>query len=149
MFRFRSGFSLAAVAIILAGAFAAQARPLTPAEGRYWPFSGEVPACNHEGVLGRIQGRFLERETKYWQSGLEIQGFNDIRESGLRTAGVDLIPRRFCKARAVMNDGKIRNVTYSIAENQGVIGWSWGVEWCVTGLDHHRAFGAGCAAAGP
>lgn len=142
----RSGVAILVLAL-LAGA--AQARPLTPAEGRYWSFSGKVPVCHDDGVLARIQARFSQRESGYWKSGLEIQTFTGIRETGLRTAGVDLIPKRYCDARAVMNDGKVRHVRYWIGENQGIIGWSWGVEWCVVGLDHHNAFGPSCRAAGP
>lgn len=141
-----------AVAIFALGVAAgsmAQARPLTPAEGRYWSFSGQVPECAHERVLSRIQSRFRQRETGYWKSGLAIEGFSKIREVGLRSAGVDLIPRRYCSADAVMNDNKVRRVHYWVGENQGMIGWSWGVEWCVVGLDHHRAFGPACRAAGP
>ena len=143
----RLGILLLSAAVL--AATQAPARPLTPAEGRYFPFSGNVPACDHEGVLGRIQSRFSQRERNYWKSGLEIQDFQNVRENGYRTAGVDLIPKRYCKAGAVMNDGKIRQVTYWIGENQGMIGWSWGVDWCVSGLDHHRAFGGNCNAAGP
>lgn len=129
----------------------ALARPLTPAEGRYWPFSGEVPACNYDSVLGRIQSRFAQREKLYWKSGLTIESFVDVRENSFRSAGVDLIPKRYCRARAVMNDGKVRNVTYWIAEAQGMAGFSFGfgVEWCIQGLDHHRAFGGNCRTAGP
>ncbi len=138
---------LAAMAIT--GATALEARPLTPAEGRFWPFSGDLPACNHEGVLSRIQSRFSQRESTYWKSGLVIQEFLDVRESGFRTAGMDLIPRRFCQSRVSMNDGRVRNLKYWIGENQGIIGWSWGVEWCIAGLDHHNAFGPNCSTAGP
>ena len=135
------------LALLLAGASTAEARPLTPAEGRYWPFSGNVPACDHEGVLGRIQNRFGQREVTYWKSGLLIQEFKNPRETGLRAVGVDLIPKRNCTAKAIMNDGKVRQVTYAIIENQGIIGWGWGVSWCIAGLDHHRAFGPNCSAA--
>ncbi len=143
----RAAFTLFAFA--LCAGLNAQARPLTPAEGRYFPFSGNVPVCSDGGVLSRIQDRFRQREASYWKSGLVIENFTLVQESGLRSAGVDLIPRRYCKARAAMNDGKLRQVTYWIGENQGIIGWGWGVEWCIAGLDHHRAFGPNCSAAGP
>ncbi len=136
-------------ALALAAATALEARPLTPAEGRFMPFSGELPACNQENVLSRIQSRFSQRESTYWKSGLQIQEFLDVRESGFRTAGMDLIPRRFCQSKISMNDGRVRNLKYSIGENQGIIGWSWGVEWCIVGLDHHNAFGPNCSTAGP
>ena len=139
-------FGFLALVLGIAGA---SARPLTSAEGRYWPFSGDIPACQDEGVLERIQARFSERERKYWNSGLLIERIVEAREYGYRTAGVDLIPKRYCQAKAWMNDGKVRHVTYRIDENQGMIGFGWGVEWCIQGLDHHRAFGANCKAAGP
>ncbi len=144
-----------AAAVVLTGV--ATARPLTPAEGRQWGYSGIMPLCADEAVLNRIQSRFTQRETTYWKSGLTIDGFRDVRQTGLRTAGVDLIPKRYCKARAVMNDGRVRQVAYWIGEDLGMTGWGWGlgrnvgwgVEWCVAGLDHHRAFGPACSAAGP
>ena len=134
---------------LLAVAAAAQYRPMTPAEGRYWPYSGQVPACDDESILTRIQSRFSQRERAYWKSGLAIQGFSDVRERGLRTNAVDTIPKRFCHAKAAFNDGRVRSVTYWIGENLGIIGWGAGVEWCVSGLDHHRAFAPDCRAAGP
>jgi hypothetical protein len=127
----------------------AQNRPLTAAEGRYWSYSGKVPECAHQSVLDKIQGRFQHREETYWKSGLLIETFNHIHETGLRANGVDMIPKRFCKAKAVFNDGRVRNVSYWIGENLGMIGWGWGVEWCVSGLDRHRAYGPNCRAVGP
>ena len=136
-----------------AGGALAQSRPLTPAEGRYWPFSwpfqSNLPNCAQDAVLARIQSRFSQRERTYWKSGLQIAEFTGVRETGLRTAGVDLIPRRYCQASAMMSDNKARHVVYWIGENQGMIGFSWGVEWCIVGLDHHNAFGPNCRAAGP
>lgn len=150
---FRPLIALAALIVLSPFALSpdalAQSRPMTPAEGRFWPYTGQIPACDHQPVLERIQSRFRQRETAYWKSGLTIDGFSDVRERGLRSNGVDFIPKRFCRARAQFNDGRVRNVTYWIGENLGMIGWSWGVEWCVAGLDHHRAFAPDCRAAGP
>lgn len=140
---------LAIVALGVAAGSLVHARPLTPAEGRYFSYSGELPECANQQVLSRIAGRFHQRETGYWKSGLQIDAFSNIRQTGLRSAGVDLIPRRYCTADAVMNDAKLRKVHYWVGENLGVIGWGWGVEWCIVGLDHHRAFGPACRAAGP
>ena len=160
------------VAILLALASAspwapaqAENRPLTRAEKRYLPWSGEVPACDSPWVQGRIQSRFYESEREFWSSGLEIEGFDRFREIGFRSNGPDYIPRRYCTARGHLNDGKIREVTYWIGEDLGFSGMSfligtpldslgrmfnnWGVTFCVNGLDRNYAYGKGCQAARP
>lgn len=139
----------------------AKARPKTPAENRYSPYTGTVPACDHPRVLDRIKSRFGQRERKYWKTGREIVGFRHPREIGYRSNGSDFIPRRWCSVRAEFNDGRKRRVTYSIGEDLGMAGaswlgpWSagygigWGVEWCVHGLDYNLAYAPGCSAAAP
>lgn len=130
-------------------ASAVDARPLTPAEQRDSAYSGRLPACDDPAVLSRIQSRFSERETTYWKSGLEIAGYDRVREIGWRSPGLDFIPRRYCTARAQMNDARARQVSYWIGEDLGMIGWGFGVEWCVHGLDRNYAFAPGCKMARP
>jgi hypothetical protein len=40
-------------------------------------------------------------------------------------------------------------VYYSIGEDTGFIGWSWGIEWCVVGVDRNWAYNPGCKMARP
>ena len=143
----------------------AENRPQTPAEHRYLPWTGEVPACDSPWVQGRIQSRFYESESEFWGSGLQFTGFDQFREIGFRANGADYIPRRYCTARGHLTDGKIRKVTYWIGEDLGFAGGdffgllpltgrtnlinNWGVTFCVDGLDRHYAYGEGCAAARP
>ncbi|MDB5570066.1 MAG: putative exported protein of unknown function [Hyphomicrobiales bacterium] len=140
---------LASGAMLLVGGAPASARPLTPAEERSQPYKSVLPLCADPAVLSKIASRFLDREDEYWSSGLQIVAYEKVRESGFRSNGLDYIPRRYCQAGAVMNDGKVRRLAYSIGENAGIIGWSWGVEWCIVGLDRNLAHGSGCKAAGP
>jgi len=143
---------LAAVGLVETAELA-QSRPIMPAENRYQPYTGALPLCADPAVLGNIQSRFADRESGYWNSALQIVSYDRIRENGYRSNGLDYIPRRYCTARAYMNDGRIRQVTYWVGENLGMIGWgltwwpSWGVEWCVAGLDRNYAYGAACRAA--
>lgn len=137
------------VAVTFASAPPAGARPLTPAEGRHQPYMGNVPLCSDEAVGRHIRNQFHKRERAYWKSGLKIDTLAQVRETGLRRAGLDLIPRRYCQASALMNDGRKRRVTWWIGENLGFIGMDWGVEWCIDGLDHHRAFSPACRTAQP
>ncbi|HUI19634.1 MAG TPA: hypothetical protein VLZ74_01125 [Methylocella sp.] len=139
------------VALLAAGAcFGAAARPLVPAERRYIPYSGVLPACDDPAVFERIQGRFHDREAEFWDTGLEIVGFEEVREIGYKTNGEDYIPRRYCIARAYLNDEKKpRQVSYSINEDLGIIGFGFGVEWCVAGLDRNDAYAPKCKMARP
>ena len=55
----------------------------------------------------------------------------------------------YCSAEAMLSDGKMRTVHYSIIEDGGFAGFGQGVEWCVTGLDRNWAYNPGCKAAQP
>ncbi len=165
MSRAKVAMLLALVAAAPQVALAAGSRPLTPAENRYQPWTGEVPACDTPRVLREIKVRFAQSESEFWKSGLDMAGFNRFREIGYRTLGADAIPRRYCTAQALFNDGKTRQVTYWIGEDLGFAGGdffglltfsgrtnvfnNWGVTFCVNGLDRNYAYGQGCSAARP
>ncbi len=131
------------------GGASASARPLTPAEERNAPYSGIIPPCSDTSSLAEIQSHFSQRESEYWHSGLEIAGFEDVREIGFRSNGLDYIPRRYCQARVVMNNQQIRTVDYSIVEAGGSIGYTDAVVWCVVGLDRENGFSPACKMARP
>ncbi len=149
----RRAVSLLAVGVMGAASsclsIAVQARPLVPAEHRYDYYSGRLPSCDDPNVLERIQSRFHDRESEFWKSGLEIRGFDEVREIGLRTNGLDYIPRRYCTARAYFNDQSARTASYSIVEDMGIIGFGFGVDWCVAGLDRNYAYAPNCKVAQP
>lgn len=112
-------------------------------------YSGVLPFCDDERVRSTIASRFAQKESEYWRSPLVIQKFDRYRELAYRPWGVSYIPRRFCMARALTSDGYFRQVSYSIAEDQGIIGATWGVEWCVQGLDRNFAYAPNCKMARP
>lgn len=151
--RFRKAMSLMVAGAFTAAfgclSFAALARPLVPAEQRYDYYWEQLPSCADPRVLARIQARFHDRESEFWRSGLEILGVDEIRETGLRSNGLDYIPRRYCVARAYLNDQSARPVAYSVIEDMGIIGWGFGVDWCVTGLDRNYADAPNCKMTGP
>lgn len=136
-------------ALAAAAAYEAAARPLVPAERRYIPYDNNVPACDDPAVFERIQGRFRDREAEFWNTGLEIVGFSQVREIGYKTNGEDYIPRRYCVAQAYLNDERPRQLSYSINEDLGIIGIGFGVEWCVAGLDRNDAYAPHCKMARP
>jgi hypothetical protein len=151
---FRPAVAMAAFALICALAPPAEAKEPSladtpPAEARMLPYTGVLPACDDGFALARIQRAFYDRESDYWQSGLAIESFGGVRETGLRVNGASYIPRRYCAARALFNDGRERAVVYQLGEDLGFLGMGFGVTWCVVGLDRDHAFSPNCKAAGP
>lgn len=137
----------AAIAVCCVGARPAGAgappQNIPPAETRMFPYAGDLPPCDYSFVVARIARDFADREAEYWSSGLAIEGFGDARETGYRQYGLSFIPRRYCEARVVLNDGTNRRMTYEIAEGQGFLGLGFGVKWRVEGVDreHESSFG--------
>ena len=134
-----------AAALVLAGLVnAAAARPVVPAEKRFWSYDGILPSCDNPSVLDRMSSRFGATEHEYWNSSLQIMSYDQVSTRALRPWGLDHIPRNFCQARALFNDNKYRTVAYAVIEDQGMIGMDFGVEWCVVGLDRNYAYAPDC-----
>ena len=110
-------------------------------------YESNVPPCGAH--LDDIAANFVEKEAKFWNSNLYITGFTHVREIAFRPWEPNNIPRRFCSGRALISDGIWRTVHYSIIEDGGMIGWSWGVQWCVVGIDRNWAYNPACKMAKP
>jgi hypothetical protein len=110
-------------------------------------YDGELPPC--EAALDTISSRFAQKEGRFWNSDLTIQGYERVREVAFRPWAPNTIPRRFCTATALVSDGLKHPVHFSIGETTGMIGASWGVEWCVVGLDRNMAYSPACKMARP
>jgi len=132
---------------------AAEARAANIFEQNFWlsgpRYDAVVPLCEEPGALGKIQARFAEKEGRFWSSDLQIVGFEKVREIAFRPWAEGTIPRRFCTATALVSDGVKRQVNYSIGEDTGLLGVTWGVEWCVVGLDRNWAYNPACKMARP
>ncbi len=112
-------------------------------------FQNRLLPCDEPVALGRIQETFAEKEARFWNSSLAIRGFDRVRLVSTNPWGQNNVPRRFCSARAHLSDGRVRTVDYAILEDQSIIGATWGVEWCVHGLDRGRSFDPACRMARP
>ena len=139
---------LAILGLALASA-GAGAHEVVPAEKRIIPYVAGLPTCGDPSVLARISSRFAEKEAQYWRSSLQIVEYEHIRPLAWRPGGLDLIPRRYCTASAIVSDGRKHRVDYSVREDLDFIGNGWGVEWCVTGLDRNLAYAPACRMARP
>jgi hypothetical protein len=112
-------------------------------------YTADVPLCNESAPLSSIQSTFRTKEGRFWNSDLAIVDFLNVREIAFRPWVSAAIPRRFCRADVVTSDGVKRPMYYSIIEDAGFVGFSWGVEWCVVGLDRNWAFNPLCKMAKP
>jgi len=110
-------------------------------------YDGIVPAC--ETGLGTISSRFEEKEIRFWNSSLEIVGYERVRETAFRPWAKGTIPRRFCTATALVSDGTRHRVDYWIGEDTGFAGATWGVTFCLVGLDRNWAYNPNCKMARP
>jgi hypothetical protein len=150
MARFHGLRSLLAAALLVAGALTPAAGASLLEKGLYLigpRYDGVLPPC--EAALDTIASRFSQKEGQFWNSDLQIIGFDAVRETAFRPWASQTIPRRFCTAVAMVSDGRRHTVHYSIGEDTGIIGITWGVEWCVVGLDRNWAYNPACKMARP
>jgi hypothetical protein len=112
-------------------------------------YDGVLPPCDAQATLGKITSRFGDKEHAFWNSSLKIAGFDQIREIAFRPWAANTIPRRFCSAIVQISDGSRHPLHYSISEDTGIIGSTFGVEWCVVGLDRNWAYNPACKMAQP
>ncbi len=112
-------------------------------------FDAILPPCQSPAALGSIQYKFAQKEGRFWVSNLTIERFDRIHETAFRPWVEGAIPRRYCTGMALISDGVWRPVHFSIIEDSGIIGASWGVEWCVAGIDRNWAYNPTCRMAQP
>jgi hypothetical protein len=152
----RSGFgrvaSVALASVLMAGSLTAS-RAAGFLEKEFWlsgpRYDRVIPACDYPAALDRIITNFRTKEFRFWNSELRIVGVENIQETAVLPWAAQSIPRRFCTGVAIINDGSRHPMTYSIAEDTGIIGLSWGVNFCVAGLDRDWSYNPDCRAAGP
>jgi len=142
---------LVAAAIFAGLGAVAPAHAASWLEKNFWlsgpNYDGVLPPC--EAALNKIARRFAQKEGRFWNSSLQIVGFEGVRETAFRPWANGTIPRRYCSATAYINDGRKHRVNYWIGEDTGMIGMTWGVEWCVVGLDRNWAYNPVCKMAQP
>ena len=149
----RSRWLVSALAVWLAALPVSHAGAANWLEQNFWMsgprYDGVLPSCDAQAALYKISSRFNMKENDFWHSDLRILAFDKIRETAFRPWAGNSIPRRYCSAVVDISDGRRTVVHYSIGEDTGMIGASWGVEWCVVGLDRNWSFNPACKMAMP
>lgn len=143
----------AALAVVLGMVPAGSAAAASLFELNFWlsgpRYDGVLPSCDAPAALSNITAKFAQKEGRFWNSDLTIEGFERIRETAFRPWAPNTIPRRFCSALALVSDGLKHPIHYSIGESTGWLGAGFGVEWCVVGLDRNWAYNPACKMARP
>ena len=146
---------MAAAALVAAFSVTATSQPRAAniLEKNFWlpdpRYDDKVPPCDYPRALDRIMANFHTKEIRFWNSELRIVGIENIQETALLPWAAQSIPRRYCSGVAVINDGARHPLYYSIAEDTGIIGMDFGVNFCVDGLDRNMAYNPDCRAAKP
>ncbi|CAN1540187.1 hypothetical protein MCEMSEM23_01730 [Rhabdaerophilaceae bacterium] len=142
----RLGSFIFGLLLVTMTAFSAPAREEIPAELRAGGYGGPLMPCNSEGILSSIQSRFARTESRYWGSTIEIVSIEKVRQTALRPHGLDLIPRRYCEAVAVLSNKTRRALRYAIIEDYAFSSLWDGIHFCVAGFDRQLTSGGGdCA----
>jgi len=115
-------------------------------------YDNNVPPC--EAGLDEIASGFAEKESRFWHSSRQIVDFDRVRQIAYAPWRKGTIPRRYCRAVAYVSADagappRRHTVYYWIGEDTGIIGATWGVRWCVVGLDRNWAYNPSCKMARP
>lgn len=106
--------------------------------------AGELPACDDASVLSTLSGRQAWAEAHTWKDGITIAAVDRIGERPLVTEGFSSIDRRYCAAHAALTAARPTTLYYVVSANEGFAGSGWNVEFCLSGHDPYRVYGADC-----
>ena len=107
---------------------------------------GHAASCAQSWVLRHIKGRFAHAERRVLKRGYLMASLEKPRASGQPYAQPGLIARDYCMADAIMTNGDMRAVYYTIERGVGFAGIGSNVDFCVLGLDPWHVHDGACRA---
>lgn len=139
----RAGAAILTAAAVLAGAATHQAAAADMVRGVYATDPG---VCANTRVLGTISSKFgyqVRHVPNLPQVG--IAEFLNIRENRFQpSTPTSPIERRYCQASVYLTDGYTRDVWYLIEHPMGFASIGSNVEFCISGFDRWKVYGANC-----
>ena len=106
--------------------------------------AGELPGCDDASVLSTLSSRQAWAEAHTWKDGVTIAALDRVGERRLVTEGFSAIDRRYCAARAALTSARPTTLYYVVSAGEGFAGYGWNVEFCLSGHDPYRVYGADC-----
>ncbi len=108
---------------------------------------GVFRGCDDPRIIRYIQNQTWVLDQNVLRRGLAVRQIYNIRETDghyTPVTEVQLIPRYFCEGNAAMNDGHTRKIYYMVEQGQGFASVGDYVNFCISGLDPWRIYGADC-----
>lgn len=102
--------------------------------------------CRSTAITGHITTDFKDRAWTYLKMPVAISSIRGTHAT--RVSGRDdlhSVRRTYCSAKAVMTDGRARDLYYLIEGGMGFAGMGDHLEYCVGGLDPWYVYGRYCA----
>lgn len=100
------------------------------------------PQCDDPKVLGKVIEKFNWAEVNTWHRGFTVADLVSPHER-MTQSGYE-IPRRYCRAQALLSNGKHRRMLYLIEGGQGLAGTGFNVEFCLQNRDEWRVYNGAC-----
>jgi hypothetical protein len=96
--------------------------------------------CTDQRTLAEIVQRFNWVQSETWGTAVRMVGISGIREVALKNDGIErekytYVPKRYCRAEAVLNTGRRHKLAYLLNEEGGFVGLYAGLTFCVAGYD--------------
>ena len=104
----------------------------------------DLPGCDDASVLSTLSGRQAWAEANTWKDGVTIAALERVGERRLVTEGFSAIDRRYCVAHAELTSARPTTLYYVVSAGEGFAGYGWNVEFCLSGHDPYRVYGADC-----
>ena len=115
-----------------------ESRELPQATPKRFAAAAPKPAAGVEGIFSRLQSSLDRVEARQTTALNAMEERYDTKAKRIRSVLADL-----------GMDGKKRTIHFWIGEDTGMIGMTYGVEWCVVGLDRNWAYNPSCKMALP
>ena len=143
--------ALAFAALTAAGSMAAPAMAADAFRTRAYthhadprPAYGHLPECDSPSVLAKVRSRFAYADRHIYHTGTMIGEIDQIRDRGPGMYTESLIAKRYCSARAYLDNATYQPVHYLIEARAGFVGITWNVESCLPGWDRWHVYGGWC-----
>lgn len=145
-------FAAAAVvaASLAAPTQAADLMVLTPAPAyavQPAPVVGPLPACTDPKVLTAAL-KFTNKAEPVYRAE-RVAAIDNVFEEDLDVNNPSPLARRYCRGRAVLEDGRVTAAFFRLEEQGGFVGLGWSVNVCLEGYDKWRVYDGFCRTARP
>ena len=133
------------LALALAAALSAASAPAGAGEFR---LPDPTDYCTTPAIIERLKSRVDHKFRGYTRTKLFlVEVIHPTERLSTRRDETHTVSRKWCHAKARMNDGKIRDIWYVIEKPWGFAGVPFmaGVEFCIAGLDPWKVYGKDCS----